>query len=101
MGLQEVVVTAGKKRDSKKENKFVSTEKKSTVLQTYLWAQMMLVIVVWAPRVSFQLGCVTFEVCAAGVVGGWIEEWGKWHCGSLVMGTISQSGVTLFFGQHT
>ena len=62
----------------------------------------MTLVVVWAPRVSFQLQNVIFEVGAVGVVEGWIEEWGKWRCGSLVvMGTIAQSGATLLFGQHT
>jgi hypothetical protein len=31
-----------------------------------------------------------------GIMGGWIEKWGKQHCWSLVvMGTIVQSGATL------
>ena len=61
-----------------------------------------MLVIVWAPRVSFQLQCIVFEVGAVGVMGGWIEKWGKQCCWSLVvMGTIVQSGATLLFGQPT
>ena len=89
------------KISSRKENRLVSIEQEINNTTTYFWAQTMLVIV-WAPCVSFQLQCIIFEVGAVGVVGGWREEGGKRRCGSLVVvGTIVQSGATLLFGQHT
>ena len=62
----------------------------------------MTLVIIWTPCVSFQLQCIVFEVGAVGVMGGWIEKWGKRRCWSLaVMRTIVQSGATLLFGQHT